>query len=100
MTGNTDIQLLVTDTFKKRKKRLIRNQSVSGVTRAVNVTPAVTSHDRSQIPHDHLVMVTRLLQALMLLVVISSLPNVLTAWQPALYYSYNHYDINGNVIEI
>ena len=59
----------------------------------------VTSHDRSQIPCDRLVMVTRLLQALMLLMVISSLQKLLTAWYSALDCPSNHYDINANVIE-
>jgi hypothetical protein len=35
----------------------------------------------------------------MLLMVISSLPNLLTAWYSALYCSSNHSDINANVIE-
>uniref|UniRef100_A0A674DGI4 Rho GTPase activating protein 17a n=1 Tax=Salmo trutta TaxID=8032 RepID=A0A674DGI4_SALTR len=47
-------------------------------------TPAVTSHEGSQIPRDCLVLVIKLLQALMLLV-ISSQPNLLTAWYSALY---------------
>ena len=46
----------------------------------ITATPAVTSHEGSQIPLARLVMVIRLLQALMLLLVISSLPNLLTAW--------------------
>ena len=43
--------------------------------------------------------VIRLLQTLMLLLVISSLPNVLTACYSALYCPSNHSDINANVIE-
>jgi hypothetical protein len=35
----------------------------------------------------------------MLLMVISSLPNLLTAWYSALYFPSNHSDINANVIE-
>ena len=35
----------------------------------------------------------------MLLLVISSLPNLLTAWYSALYCPSNHIDINANVIE-
>ena len=46
---------------------------------------AVTSHEGSQIPRDRLVKVISLLQALMLLMVISSLPNLLTAWSSVLY---------------
>jgi hypothetical protein len=57
------------------------------------------SHEGSQIPCDRLVTVIRLLQALMLLMVISSLPNVLTAWYSALYCPYHHSDINTNVVE-
>jgi hypothetical protein len=65
----------------------------------ITATSAVTSHEGSQIPHYHLVRVIRLLQALMLLLVISSLPNVLTAWYSALYCPSNHSDINANVFE-
>ena len=35
----------------------------------------------------------------MLLMVISSLPNLLTAWYSALYCPSNHSDINANVLE-
>jgi hypothetical protein len=51
------------------------------------------SHEGSQIPRDHLVMVFRLLQVLMLLMVISSLPTLLTACPS------NHSEINANVFE-
>uniref|UniRef100_A0A8C7CV39 Uncharacterized protein n=1 Tax=Oncorhynchus kisutch TaxID=8019 RepID=A0A8C7CV39_ONCKI len=51
----------------------------------ITATHVVTSHESSQIPHDRLVTVIRLLQALMLQMVISSLPNLLTAWYSALY---------------
>jgi Zn-dependent protease with chaperone function len=56
------------------------------ITRAVAVTvlPAVMIHEGSQIQCDHLVTVIRLLQALMLLMVISSLPNFITTWYSAL----------------
>ena len=54
----------------------------------------------SQIPRDRLVMVIRILQALMLLMVISSLSNLLTAWYSALYCTCNHFDINANVSKI
>ena len=47
----------------------------------------------------NLVTVIRLLQALMLLMVISSLPNLITAWYSTLYCPSNHSDINENVIE-
>jgi hypothetical protein len=57
------------------------------------------SHDSSRIPHDRLVTITRLLQALILLMVISSLPNLLTAWYSTLHCTSNHSDINANVIE-
>ena len=43
--------------------------------------------------------VIRHLQALMLPMVISSLPNLLTAWYSALHCPSNHSDINANVIE-
>ena len=43
-----------------------------------------TSHDSSQIPRGRSVTATRLLQALMLRMVISSLTNLLTAWYSAL----------------
>ena len=55
------------------------------------------SHDRSQIPCERLVMVTRLLQALMLLMVIVAY--LLTAWYSALYCPTNHSDVNENIIE-
>ena len=61
--------------------------------------PVVTSHVGSQIPHDRLVTVIRHLQALKLLMVISSLPNLLTAWYSALYCPSNHSHINANVIK-
>uniref|UniRef100_A0A674BIR1 Intersectin 2b n=1 Tax=Salmo trutta TaxID=8032 RepID=A0A674BIR1_SALTR len=57
---------------------------------------AVVSHDRSQVPRDRLVTVIRLLQALMLLMVISSLPNLLTTWYSPLCCPSNHSDINAN----
>ena len=45
-------------------------------------------------------LVTTLLSdALMLLMVISSLPNLLTAWYSALYCPSNHTDNNANVFE-
>ena len=53
----------------------------------------------SQNPRELLVTVIRLLQALMLLMVISSLPNLLTVWYSALYCPSNHSDINTNVIK-
>ena len=59
----------------------------------------VTSHEGSQIPQDRLVRVISLLQALMLLMVISSLPKLLTTWYSALYCPCNHSDINANVFE-
>ena len=69
----------------------------------ITAKPEVASHDGSQIPHDRLVMVIRLLQALMLLMVISMmvirLPNLLTAWYSGLYCPSNHSDISANVIE-
>ena len=74
------------------------------VPRAVTVT-VLPPHRRSQvmnccqIPRDRLVTVIRLLQTLMLLMVISSLPNMLTAWYSALYCPSNHSDINANVFE-
>ena len=46
---------------------------------------------------ERLVMVIRFLQALML--VISSLLNLLTVWYSALYCPSNHSDINANVFE-
>jgi hypothetical protein len=55
-------------------------------------------HVGRQIPHDRLVTVIRLLQALMLLI-ISSPPNLLTAWYSALCCPSNHSDINANVFE-
>jgi hypothetical protein len=55
------------------KKKLARDGN------RITATLAVTSHDGSQIPHKRLVTVIRLLQVLMLLIVISSLPNLLTA---------------------
>ena len=62
----------------------------------VTVLPAVTGHEGSQIPRDHLVI--ELLQALMLLMVISSLlPHLLTAWYSALYCPSNHSDIKANL---
>ena len=64
----------------------------------VTATLTVTSHEGSQIPRDRLVTVIRLFQARMLPMVISSLPNVLTAWYSALYCPSNHSDINANVI--
>jgi hypothetical protein len=64
----------------------------------ITATPAVTSHEASQIPHDCSVTIIRLLQA-MLLLVISNLPNLLTAWYSPLYSPSNHYDINANVFE-
>ena len=45
------------------------------------------------------VTVIRLLQALMLLMVINSLPILLTAWYSALYCPFNNSDINANVIK-
>ena len=44
-------------------------------------------------------MVISLLQVLMLLMVITSLPNLLTVWHSALYCPSNHSDINANVFE-
>jgi hypothetical protein len=71
------------------------------MTRAVTLTllPPHTPVMTSQIPHDCLVMVTRLLQSLMLPMVISSLPNLLTVWYSALHCASNHSDINANVFE-
>jgi hypothetical protein len=71
------------------------------VPRAVTVTvlPRSQVMNCSQIPHDRLVVVIRLLQTLMLLMVISSLPKLLTAWYSALYCPSNHSDINANVFE-
>ena len=65
----------------------------------ITATPAVMSHDSSQIPRDHLVTVISLLQALLLLLVISSLPNLLNAWYSALYCPSDHSDINADVNE-
>jgi hypothetical protein len=65
----------------------------------ITATPVVKSHKGSQIPHDRLVTVIRLLYALTLLMVISSLPNLLTAWYSALYCPSNYSDINANVFE-
>ena len=62
-------------------------------------TQAVMSHDCSQIPPNRLVTVTRLLQELMLLMIISSLPNLLNAWYSALYCPSDHSDINADVNE-
>ena len=78
------------------------HQKIHSVTRdcfgdRITDTPEVTSHEGSQIPHDCLVSVIRLLQALILLLVISSLPNLVTAWYSALYCPSNHSDINANV---
>jgi hypothetical protein len=65
----------------------------------ITATPARTSHEGSQIPHDRLVTVIRLLQAPMRLLVISSLPNLLTTWYSALHCPSNHSDSNANVIK-
>ena len=65
----------------------------------ITATPVVKSHKGSQIPHDRLVTVIRLLYALTLLMVISSLPNLLTDRDSALYCPSNHSDINANVLE-
>ena len=70
-----------------------------GLLVTVTAVAAVTSHDSSQIPRDHLVTIIRLLQAPMLLKVISSLPDLLIAWYSARYCPSNHSDINANVIE-
>ena len=61
----------------------------------ITATSAITS----QILQERLVTVIRLLQALMLLMVISCLPNLLTAWYSALYCPSNYFDINANVFE-
>ena len=53
----------------------------------------------SQISCDRLVKVIRLLHALMLQMVISSLPNLLSAWYSALYCPSYHSDVNANAIE-
>ena len=66
---------------------------------SLTATPVVTCHEGRQIPCDHLVTVVSLLQALMLLMVISGLPDLLTAWYSVLHFSSNHSDINANVIE-
>ena len=62
-------------------------------------TEELKSHEGSQISRDSLVTVIRLPQALMLLMVISSLPNLLTAWYSALYCPSNHSNMNANVFK-
>uniref|UniRef100_A0A8C7IVE6 Uncharacterized protein n=1 Tax=Oncorhynchus kisutch TaxID=8019 RepID=A0A8C7IVE6_ONCKI len=68
------------------------------ITGQVNSNKAKMRHEGSQIPHDHLVTVIRLLQALMQLMVISSLPNLLTSWYSALHCLSKSLQILGKII--